>query len=100
MQLLLSERYCARQFTCINLSSPYEVSTNYYSQHTSEENRPQRSYAGELLRKALPCVQVQTQSCLLSFPVSHYGFLLPCAAALSSLGLDCGQSYDKSLTFI
>lgn len=31
---------------CINLSSPYEVSTNYNSQYTSEENRPQRSYAG------------------------------------------------------
>lgn len=27
MQLLLSERYRARQFTYINLSSPYEVST-------------------------------------------------------------------------
>ena len=46
MQLLLSERYWARQFTYINLSSPYEVSRNYYSQWTSEENRLQRNYAG------------------------------------------------------
>ena len=45
MQLLLSERYPARQFTYNNLSSPYEVSTNYYSQCTNEENRPQRNYA-------------------------------------------------------
>lgn len=39
-------------------------------------------------------------SCLLSFPTAHHGFPLPFASALSSLGPDCGQPHDKSLTFI